>query len=162
MEPKRVSDAGTRESAYPGMVKVELRDGEFVETVWAETTDVSGEFRLDNSPFFAYRVSADDVVEATEIADGVYRFNRVIRPSGNRTVRIAFEGEEPADEDAAQPMLDGLVALGCDFEGAFGRLLAVNVPPPVPLEAVADYLTAAGVRWEYANPKYEDLFPSPG
>lgn len=153
------ADTAAGAPLYPGMVKVELRADEFVETLWAEETGTPGQFRLDNNPFFAYRVSADDIVEAEEIAPGFYRFLRVIRPSGNRTVRIAFE-EFDAEDSQAQPILDGVRSLGCDFEGAYGRMVSVNVPPKVDLAAVATFLTGCGIRWEYANPKYEDLRPA--
>ena len=147
------------EALYPGMVKVELRDGEYVETLWAAETEVAGQFRLDNNPFFAYRVSAGDIVEAVEEAPGFFRFVRVVQPSGNRTMRIAFEDFE-ADAPQAQQILEGIVALGCDFEGAYGRTISVNIPPNVDLDDAAHFLTEAGVRWEYANPTYDDLHPT--
>ena len=52
------------------MVKVLLQDGKDVETLWAVPV---GEnlYRLDNSPFFAYRVSWEDVVHAEPDSDGV-------------------------------------------------------------------------------------------
>lgn len=38
---------------------------------------------LDNNPFFAYRLSADHVIETEPIGRDLYRFVGVIRPSGN-------------------------------------------------------------------------------
>ena len=52
-----------------------------------------------------------------------------------------------------------LVALGCDFENANGKLVVLNVPPLVELKEVAEHLNDAGVWWEYADPAYEELFP---
>ncbi|HEX6050934.1 MAG TPA: DUF4265 domain-containing protein [Gemmatimonadaceae bacterium] len=51
-------------------VKVLLRDGENVETLWADRVGPDL-YRLDNSPFWAYGVSWLDVVEAHPDADGV-------------------------------------------------------------------------------------------
>ena len=145
--------------ADQGYVKLEMRDPDgFVETAWAQRTDRDrDEFRLDNNPFYAYRVSADDVVEGELIAPGMYRFVRVVRPSGNRSIRVAFETFR-ADEPEAEPILEGLKSLGCDYEGMFSRVVAINIPPDVDLGAVADFLTGTGIPWEYANPTYSDLF----
>jgi hypothetical protein len=71
-----------RALADQGYVKLEMRDSDgFVETAWAQRTDPDrDEFRLDNNPFYAYRVSAGDIVEGEPIAPGMYRFVRVVRP----------------------------------------------------------------------------------
>lgn len=145
--------------ADQGFVKIEMRDADgFVETAWAQRTHLDrDEFRLDNNPFYAYGVSADDIVEGERIAPGMYRFVRVVRPSGNRSIRVAFETFK-ADAPEAEPILAGITSLGCDYEGMFGRVIAVNVPPHVDLARVADFLTETGIRWEYANPTYRDLF----
>lgn len=145
--------------ADQGFVKIEMRDSDgFVETAWAQRTHPNrDEFRLDNNPFYAYGVSADDIVEGEPIAPGMYRLVRVVRPSGNRSIRVAFETFK-ADAPEAEPILAGIKSLGCDYEGMFGRVIAVNVPPNVDLGRVADFLTETGIRWEYANPTYSELF----
>lgn len=145
--------------AAEGYVKLEMHDSDgFVETAWAQRTDPNrDEFRLDNNPFYAYRVSAGDVVEGEPIAPGMYRFVRVVRPSGNRSIRVAFETFK-AGAPEGQPILTGLKSLGCDYEGMFDRVIAVNIPPHVDLARIADFLTDTGIRWEYANPTYSDLF----
>jgi hypothetical protein len=145
--------------ADQGYVKLEMRDADgFVETAWAQRTQPDrDEFRLDNNPFYAYRVSADDVVEGKLIAPGMYRFVRVVRPSGNRSIRVAFETFK-ADDPRAEPILEGLNSLGCDYEGMFSRVVAINIPPHVDLGRVAEFLTGTGISWEYANPTYSDLF----
>jgi hypothetical protein len=140
-------------------VKLELGDSDgYTETVWAQRTQPGrDEFRIDNNPFYAYRVSADDIVEGEPIAPGMYRFVRVVRPSGNRSIRVAFE-RFTADAPEGEPILAGLTSLGCDYEGMFSRVIAVNIPPHVELGRVAEFLTQTGIRWEYANPTYKDLF----
>ena len=144
-----------------GFVKIRLTDDGYVETLWARRTEIADRFRLDNSPFFAYRVSADDLVEAALDVDDTYDFVRVVERSGNRTLRIAFE-DQLAERSFGQSVLDGVQALGCSYEGMHSRLIAVTVPPQLSLDVVASYLTSTGVRWEYADPKYEDLFGTPG
>ena len=78
-------------------VKVLLQDGEDVETLWAVHLQ-ENLYRLDNSPFFAYRVSWEDIVETEADEDGVLCFSRVAVKSGNRTVRVITKGYETASE----------------------------------------------------------------
>jgi len=127
-------------------------DGE-IETPWAEP--VGDYFRLDNLPWFAYGVSDDDIVEAapTETA-GIYEFVRVHQPSGNRLVRITFDGSE-----SSAPVLEHLLNMGCHYEGLNERLVAVSIPPTVEFEPVQGYLSEVGAKWEHANPTYEQLHP---
>jgi hypothetical protein len=150
---------GVPDYAALGFVKIEMSDDDGnTETPWAERLpDTTNQFRLDNSPFYAYRVSADDIIEAEEVAPGFLRFVRVLGRSGNRTVRLMF-GAKKADSAEGKQVLDEIVRLGCTYEGAFSKLMSITVPPDVALEAVATYLTSTGLDWEYADPTYSDLF----
>ncbi len=72
----------------PNLVKVELRgdDGE-VETLWAFDLG-QDQYKLDNTPWYAYGVSTGDVIEAErQEPDGFPLFKRVVATSGYRTVR---------------------------------------------------------------------------
>jgi hypothetical protein len=141
-----------------GMVKVGLHapDGEF-ETMWA-TPVGPDRYRLENSPFYAYRVSWLDVVEARPDETGLPVFARVIAKSGHRTVRVILvPGVDEAPE--RQRVLDDLVALGCSYEGYNPRYFSIDVPAEADLAAVAAYLTAHGHQWEYVDPTYADLHP---
>lgn len=70
------------------LVKVAFRDSEGdVETLWAY--DLGGNrYRLDNTPWFQYGVSFEDVIEALPEADGMRFFTQVLAKSGFRTVRV--------------------------------------------------------------------------
>lgn len=140
------------------MVKVLLQEGEEVETLWVVHLQANL-YRLDNSPFFAYRVSWEDIVEAEADEDGVLCFSRVALKSGNRTVRVITNGYEITSEDA-KPFLDGIVELGCTYEGFQPHLISITVPPETDLDTIADYLIASVHDWEYADPTYDDLFPA--
>lgn len=131
-------------------------DGE-VETLLAAPL---GEnlYRLENSPLSIYGVSRKDVVEAQPDIDDTPFFVRVVHKSGYRTMRLTLEGFSIKDR-AAEPILAGILNLGCDYEG-IGRWIAVDVPPEVELETVAEYLAHMGFEWEYVNPTYDDLFPA--
>jgi Domain of unknown function (DUF4265) len=140
-------------------VKVRMSDDDgFTETAWAvRVTPGVDEFRLDNSPFYAYRVSYMDVVEGRSDGEGLYDFVRVVHRSGNRTVRLMFR-DDKAESPYGQRVLDGVTRLGCTFEGMFNTVISITVPADVDLGRVSEYLTSTGLDWEYADPKYEDLF----
>ena len=149
-------DPTLREQGY---VKVRMADEDgYTETAWAvRVRDDVDHFRLDNSPFYAYRVSTDDVVEGALVGDGLYEFVRVVERSGNRTIRLMF-GDERADTPFGTEVLGGIRALGCSYEGMFSRVVSITIPPTVELGAVAAYLISTGLDWEYADPTYDDLF----
>src|SRR5436305_8300656 len=137
----------------PKLVKVELRgnDGE-VETLWAFDLG-SGRYKLDNTPWYAYGVSTGDVIEAErEDPDGFPVFKNVVEKSGYRTVRIT------ADSDFTDDFFEEIKALGCSFEGANRRYVAIDVPPSVELPAITAFLTEKNVRWEHADPTREELY----
>jgi len=140
------------------LVKVLMQDGSDVETLWAVPLG-NDLYRLDNSPFFMYRVSWQDLVRAEPDADGVLTLVNVAEKSGNRTVRVMMQTCKTTSEEA-KPFLNGLLDLGCSYEGFQPRLVSINVPVGVDLKTVADYLIGSGHTWEYADPTYEDLFPS--
>ena len=141
-------------------VKIGIRDDDGdVETTWAEPLG-GNLYRVDNTPFFAYRLSADDVVEALPESDGLLFFKRVVRKSGHRTVRAMLA--EPSHVEPGPTLLADIQRMGCTYEGAVSKLICIDVPPAVSLDAVAEHLTAMGLEWEYADPTYEDLFPDDG
>lgn len=145
-------------------VKLEIRtetegdDEVYVETPWAVRVG-KNRFRLENSPFYAYRVSFGDIVEAvSQRGISSFLFKRVIEKSGNRTVRVILD--PPSDKSRkSKKLLEKLVEMGCSYEGANPAYIAVNIPPEVDLELVCDFLTETGQQWEHADPAYRDLYP---
>jgi hypothetical protein len=128
-----------------------------VETLWAVPLGAD-RYRLDNSPFYAYSVSWRDVVYApVDEGEGRPTFQHVESKSGNRTVRVAFD-TAAARGNESQVLLDGLVQLGCSYEGANPRYISVNIPPAVALEAVREYLIEREANFEHADPTYDELF----
>ncbi|HXE52107.1 MAG TPA: DUF4265 domain-containing protein [Tepidisphaeraceae bacterium] len=139
------------------LVKVGIRDADGnVETPWAQRLG-NNLYRPDNTPFFAYGISADDIVEALPEEDGMLMFVRMVEKSGNRTVRVMLS--EPAESEPGPTLLGIIKRLGCTFEGAYSRLICICVPPNVLLDSLTDRLTRLGLEWEYADPTYEDLSP---
>jgi hypothetical protein len=127
-----------------------------VETLWAFDLG-SDRYELDNCPFYAYGVSWRDIVFAPhDETEGFPTFRSIVVKSGNRTVRVIFE-QSIADANVSNALLEGLSGLGCDFERATAKYVAVNVPPRVDLRVVVNYLIEREVKWEHADPTYEDF-----
>lgn len=129
-----------------------------VETLWA--SPVGGDlYKIDNSPFYAYSVSLGDTVEAPWSEEhGFPVFRRVVEKSGYRTVRVILD--PPAENDnKSQKLLEEIVALGCSYEGATRTYITVDIPKEVDLWKVRDFLIEKEIKWEHADPTYEELFP---
>ena len=115
------------------------------ETLWA-VREGEGLFRLDNIPFFATGVALGDIVSGVPEAS-FYRFQEVIRPSGHSTLRIAVT--EAADVPAVRRLFE---QAGCATEQShLPRLVAIDVPPAVPLDSLRPLLDSGREqdRWDY-------------
>jgi hypothetical protein len=148
--------------SHESMVKVELQgpDGD-VETPWA--TPLGGDrYRLENSPFWAYGVSYEDVIEARASVDGGFpSFVRRLQRSGNRTLRVILKPSATESSDS-QGILDTLVALGCSYEGLNPSYLAINVPPAIDLAQITAFLIQTQQQWEYVDPTYAEVYGEDG
>ncbi len=128
-----------------------------VETLWA-TSLGADKYQIDNSPFWAYGVSWEDVVFAPfSETEGLPAFQFILAKSGNRTVRVIFDAPIE-DGNESDKVLQGLVALGCSYEGANRKYVSINVPPDVELDEVCNYLVENDAKWEHADPAYETLY----
>jgi len=153
----------TKTTKPPEMSKVLFRiqepDGSVnVETLWATPL---GEdlYQLDNSPFYAYSASWKDIVYAPyDPAEEFPTFQRVWTKSGHRTIRIIFK--EPVEEgSASKRVLEELVSLGCSYEGANKTYICLDIPPDVELQSIRHFLIQRALRFEHADPTYDELFP---
>jgi hypothetical protein len=118
------------------------------ESMWALAVG-ENRYELRNIPFHAYGLNFLDVVEAVAVADDerpVVR--RLIRRSGNRTLRLCFD--ESALLEERVPLLRQLRPLGASFEGASQSYYAIDVPPEGDYEGVLKQLRAwseLGLLW---------------
>lgn len=130
-----------------------------VETLWAYDLG-NDRYKLDNLPFFAYSVSLHDIVLAPlSPVEGMATFEHVLSKSGNRTIRVIFK--PPVSEgNESKALLDTLVSLGVEYEGANPTYIVLNLPPAVDFDAVVQRLTAADIQWEHADPTYDELHPN--
>jgi hypothetical protein len=132
--------------------------GATVETLWAVPLG-NDLYKLDNSPFFAYGVSWQDIVLAPhDPQEQMPTFQSVSERSGNRTVRAIFD-LPLAPGNASDQILQGLAEIGCSFERAHSGYVSINVPPGTDLEQVRSYPIARDAQWEHADPTYDSLFP---
>lgn len=132
--------------------------GATVETLWA-TPLGDDRYKLDNSPFYAYGVSWQDTVFAPINAqEGLPTFQSIVAKSGNRTVRVIFD-PPVSPGNVSDQVLQGLVALGCSYEGTNPGYMSVNIPPGVELQQVRSHLVQQDAQWEHADPTYESQFP---
>jgi Domain of unknown function (DUF4265) len=97
-------------------------------------------------------VSLGDVIHAPFDPDeGFPTFREVLSKSGNRTVRVIFDPPVTSG-NSSDAVLKGLPAMGCSYEGANAKNVAVNIPPLVDLSAVRGYLIEREVAWEHSDP----------
>jgi hypothetical protein len=130
-----------------------------VETLWAHALG-GDRYRLANCPFYAYGVSWEDIIHAPfDPQEGFPTFQSVLEKSGNRTIRIVFD-DESVESGKSKSVLDGIVALGCDYERATKTYLSINIPPDVDLNAVVDLLIGESADWEHADPTYDEFHAS--
>lgn len=104
------------------------------ESMWAVPLG-EGRYRLDNIPFYATEVSAEDVVTASMV-NGELLFERLLEEGGHSTVRLLCwnDGE-------IEPVRTALRNMGCSSELSDIRgLIAVDIPPSVDYREVRKFL----------------------
>jgi hypothetical protein len=121
--------------------------GSATETLWAEKL-ANGQYRLRNTPFYAYGLSVEDIVFAQEEAGGLV-FTGIARHGGHSTYRIVKS--EGVALSRFQEQWEPLQKLGCSYEEGPGRLLAVDVPPEADIHAVYSILEQGeqGRSWSF-------------
>jgi hypothetical protein len=108
------------------------------EHLWAESVGPE-EFRILNSPFFAFGISLDDIVRAEKMGDS-YVFRNVVRRSGHSTYRLFLQGNRTiADKDFTDRWHE-IAKEGCTFENANGSLVTVDCPTKTDVSAVYELL----------------------
>ncbi|HEY6249911.1 MAG TPA: DUF4265 domain-containing protein, partial [Candidatus Angelobacter sp.] len=117
-------------------------------------------FRILNSPFFVFGVSADDIVVARP-EGGVFKFQSVFSRSGHSTYRVFLQGDCKVNDPDFQVHWKPIAALGSTFENANGNFVAVDVPPGKDVAAVYRALEAgeeAGI-WAFEEGHYGGQTP---
>jgi hypothetical protein len=112
--------------------------GSATESMWVEPLG-EGRFVLENSPFYAFNISFQDVVLAAYV-NGQLTFSGVHARGGHSTYRILLAGENVADfAEYWHP----LQLMGCSYEeGPNKQLLSVDIPPTTDIYAAYAALEA--------------------
>lgn len=111
--------------------------GLHAETLSAETVG-AGRHRIGNVPFYVRNLSYGDEVAVREV-DGQYVFDRILKKSGNGTLRV-FSKAGFFDGDG-QSIVSELQRRGFSFEFLAGSLAAGNIPAQFDeLDWLEDYL----------------------
>ncbi|GLQ46503.1 hypothetical protein GCM10007862_15540 [Dyella lipolytica] len=106
-----------------------------VESVWATKGTKSGEYVLDNIPFFFRGATVGDTVSAYEDGGNLW-FAGLTQSSSNSLVRVVF-----FDRECQPRIAKALSGHGCEVE-YFEKynLLAVSIPGNIKLSDVQAYL----------------------
>jgi hypothetical protein len=141
-------EAAQQESQIKIIVPLEKEEPDYppfdYEELWS-TPAGEGLFRIENVPFFARGIARGDIVSA--VAEGeVLRFQEVFEASGHSTIRLIVN-----DSKAVPGILERFEGQGCSGEVTFGKLVALDVPPTVSLEAIREKLDLgyAQSQWDY-------------
>ena len=119
------------------------------ESLWA-TKVWADKYRLENSPLYVYGYSLGDIVAVTE-QEGVLMVSGPSARGGHSTYRVFLEAGVEISSSVFVAYWTQLASLGCTYEGARGRLLAIDVPPSADIASVYSILEngeATGV-WEF-------------
>ena len=140
------------------LFKLEREDEDYppvdYERLWARPLE-DGSFELDNIPFFVRGISVGDVVAARP-GEGEFVFSELVLESGNSTLRVIVFDEAHVEKVRRQ-----LQELGCATELNVSKMLGVDVPPQVDLQAVRTWLmemqSAGALEFEDACLRHDGL-----
>jgi hypothetical protein len=111
------------------------------ESMWARSLG-DDLYAIDNVPFYAYGLNAEDVVRAVSLAPDLKpEIQVVVRPSGRRTIRVHFH--EDTKEDVRIAFVEQLQRFGAGFERATSRLFAIDINPDGNYDGLRDHLDRA-------------------
>jgi hypothetical protein len=109
-----------------------------VETLNARLVDANSVV-LDNTPFFAESVAVGDLLRCSETNhDHIVQFERVLSPSGNKSISIIF-----IDDDCKEEIYQYFKSNDCyceygEFDGF--NMLAVSIEREMDYDKLATYL----------------------
>ncbi|MBX3476300.1 MAG: DUF4265 domain-containing protein [Brevundimonas sp.] len=113
---------------------------------------------LDNSPFYAYGVSLNDIVNYKIYEDGRLEFIQVAKSGGHSCYRIRVPGNDGAKEFLKR--WPDFERHGCSYEGTFSSgsyyLASIDVPPSTKIDAVYGLLEE-GLRdgiWDFEEANF--------
>jgi hypothetical protein len=133
------------------------------ESMWAvELGDDLYELR--NVPFHAYDLNFGDVVYATaDSPDLKPEIRRVVRRSGNQTLRVLFAKDQ--SEETMLSLLHSLKPLEVSFERGKDRFFALDLEPSADVQRVREVLddweNQGWAHYETCEARVPDSFDEP-
>lgn len=97
------------------------------ESLWAEQV-APDRFRILNSPFFVFGISADDIVSAKE-KNRVLEFQNVIARGGHSTYRLFLQGGRTISSPDFQTYWKPISRHGATFENADNHFISIDITP---------------------------------
>ncbi len=130
------------------------------ESIWAKPLE-NDEYEIRNTPFYAYGLNWGDIVKAVSLDPTLKpEVREVVRPSGNRTLRLYFK--KNLDHRSQLQLLEEICKLGLSYERANEILIALDIPSESDYGAICDHLWALendGVlEYETCEPRIEGSF----
>ncbi len=122
-------------------VVFDLKKGELpyeTESVWAERLS-ENQFRILNSPFFAFGVSYEDEIEAEPDGDR-FRFVKVLRRSGRSTYRVILQGGMTISDPEFIERWKAFREAGCTYENANDKYISIDMAPTVDVASMYSLL----------------------
>ena len=123
------------------------------ENLWAYSVG-DHLYKLQNIPFFAEHLNVADIVFCDESDDSLPVINRLIKWSGNRTLRVAFTDESP--DDKCVDIIWELTKQNISYEVAAYKGYVFNVKPENDYDWARNFLLEKereGLLWLYEQPK---------
>ena len=142
----------------PKQVKVVFPLETGAETMWADDL-TEGTYKLDNVPLFAYDINLHDIFVTRRVPDDERPyFDHVLKPSGNRTVRVTLSEEKPTGmSEAVEDIRGKLESASNGFERYGDDYLVYSVPHSNWSRAIVDLLDkgedAGFWTWELTVPE---------
>jgi hypothetical protein len=152
-EPKAEAEESIdhRTDEKPEIVGLTFRDESGrEETRWAFDLGF-GKYQLVSTPWYQYGVSFLDIVEAAPQSGGINLFRRVIAKSNYLTIRAI----DP--NGIAEALLVRLTEIGCSCNLVNRKFVVIDIPPETSMEDVLHLLVLARIKWEHADPTFEDI-----
>jgi len=132
--------SGARAKMNSNLTKIEFNlnpeDQQEVETetLWAKEIGPNL-FQIENSPFFIFGISADDVVSAEEDG-GILRFRGAVSRGGHSTYRVFLQDGRTINSSDFMNYWQPIGFLGATFENANNSFVSVDIPPGKDVAAI--------------------------
>jgi hypothetical protein len=148
-----------RQENEPVQAILLLHRGKHMESLWVRKVG-NNLCELLSIPFFAYNISLGDIVACSTDDDGEGLFiDKVVKKSGNRTVRVAFKAPEGGKHPEGLKLADFLRTEGFKWDYNKIRVFSINIASDAEHKKLIARLKriskSAQMIWEDGDPEPE-------